>query len=205
VYPPDAPYFGAPELRYGYDPDKAKALLKAAGYGPDHPLKAKIMISTSGSGQMLPLPMNEIIQQQVRPVGFDLDFDVVEWGTMLVAKRNSPTSPASHGVDALNNSLGFADPGVLFRYFSSNTFPPNGINWGNFKDQRVDTLLSQAQESFVPEKRTELIAQAHALVVDEAAWLFVVHDLNPRAMSAKVKGFKPAQSWYQDFTQVTVE
>ena len=205
VYPPDAPYFGAPELRYGYDPDKAKALLKAAGYGTDHPLKAKIMISTSGSGQMLPLPMNEIIQQQVRPVGFDLDFDVVEWGTMLVAKRNSPTSPASHGVDALNNSLGFADPGVMFRYFSSKTFPPNGINWGNFKDQRVDTLLSQAQESFVPEKRTELIAQAHALVVDEAAWLFVVHDLNPRAMSAKVKGFKPAQSWYQDFTQVTVE
>ena len=50
-----------------------------------------------------------------------------------------------------------------------------------------------------------MIAQAHALVVDEAAWLFVVHDLNPRAMSAKVKGFKPAQSWSQDFTQVTVE
>jgi ABC-type transport system substrate-binding protein len=205
LYPADVPYFGTPELRYGYDPEKAKALLKAAGYGPDHPLKAKIMISTSGSGQMLPLPMNEIIQQQVRPIGFDLDFDVVEWGTMLVAKRNPPTAPAGHGVDALNNSLGFADPGVLFRYFSSKTFPPNGINWGNFKDQRVDDLLSQAQDTFDPAKRTEFLAQAHALVVDEAAWLFVVHDLNPRAMSAKVKGFKPAQSWYQDFTQVTVE
>jgi hypothetical protein len=24
-------------------------------------------------------------------------------------------------------------------------------------------------------------------------------------MSAKVKGFQPAQSWYQDFTKVTVE
>jgi peptide/nickel transport system substrate-binding protein len=200
-YPPDTPYFGAPELRYGYDPEKAKALLKAAGYGPDHPLKAKIMISTSGSGQMLPLPMNEIIQQEVRPIGFDLDFDVVEWGTMLVAKRNPPTAPAGHGV----NSLGFADPGVLFRYFSSTTFPPNGINWGNFNDQRVDALLSKAQETFDPAKRTEFLAQAHALVVDEAVWLFVVHDLNPRAMSAKVKGFKPAQSWYQDFTQVTVE
>jgi len=139
--------------------------------------------------------MNEIIQQQVRPIGFDLDFDVVEWGTMLVAKRNPPTAPAGHGVDALNNSLGFADPGVLFRYFSSTTFPPNGINWGNFNDQRVDALLSKAQETFDPAKRTEFLAQAHALVVDEAAWLFVVHDLNPRAMSAKVKGFKPAQSF----------
>ena len=30
-------------------------------------------------------------------------------------------------------------------------------------------------------------------------------DLNPRAMSLRVKGFQPAQSWYQDFTKVTVE
>jgi len=58
-------------LRCGYDPEKAKALLKAAGYGPDDSAKAKIMISTAGSGQMLRLPVNEIIQQQIRPIGFD--------------------------------------------------------------------------------------------------------------------------------------
>ena len=45
------------------------------------------MISTAGSGQMLPLPMNEIIQQQAKPLGFDLEFDVVEWGAMIIAKR----------------------------------------------------------------------------------------------------------------------
>ena len=52
--------------------------------------------------------------------------------------------------------------------------------------------------------RTELLAQAHAMVVDGAPWLFIVHDLNPRAMSKKVTGFKPAQSWYQDFTQISM-
>ena len=40
--------FGTPKNHYTYDPDKAKALLKEAGYGPDKPVKAKIMISTSG-------------------------------------------------------------------------------------------------------------------------------------------------------------
>jgi peptide/nickel transport system substrate-binding protein len=205
VYPPDNPYFGAPELRYGYDPDRAKALLKEAGFGPDHPVKAKIMISTAGSGQMLSLPMNEIIQQQVRPLGFDLQFDVVEWGTMLVAKRNPPEAPPGHGDDALNNSLGFADPAVMFRYFSKASWSPNGINWGHFYDPKVEELLAKAQQSFDPKAQTEFLAQAHGLVVDDAPWLFVVHDLNPRAMSPKVKGFQPAQSWYQDFTHVTVE
>jgi len=41
-------------------------------------------------------------------------------------------------------------------------------------------------------------------VVDEAPWIFVVHDLNPRAMSTKVKGFVPPQSWFVDLTQVSV-
>jgi len=62
-----------------------------------------------------------------------------------------------------------------------------------------------AQQSFDSEQLIELLVQAHAIVVDEAAWAFIVHDLNPRAMSPKVKGFQPAQSWYQDFTKVTAE
>ncbi len=45
---------------------------------------------------------------------------------------------------------------------------------------------------------------AHSIIVDEAPWLFIVHDLNPRAMAANVKGFHPAQSWFQDLTQITM-
>ena len=33
LYPPENPYFGKPEQRYGHDPEKAKALLAEAGYG----------------------------------------------------------------------------------------------------------------------------------------------------------------------------
>ena len=62
LYDDANPDFGTPTEHYTYDPAKAKALLAAAGYGPDHPLKAKIMITPVGSGQMLPLPMNEFMQ-----------------------------------------------------------------------------------------------------------------------------------------------
>ena len=50
----------------------------------------------------------------------------------------------------------------------------------------------------------KLLGEAHSILVDEAAWLYICHDLNPRAMSTSVKNFRPAQSWSQDFTQITM-
>jgi ABC-type transport system substrate-binding protein len=46
----------------------------------------------------------------------------------------------------------------------------------------------QAQQSFDSEQKIELLPQARAIVLDEAAWTFISHDPNPRAMSPKVKG-----------------
>jgi hypothetical protein len=42
-------------------------------------------------------------------------------------------------------------------------------------------------------------------MVDQAAFLWVVHDVWPIALSPLVKGFVHAQSWYADFSPVTVE
>ena len=97
--------FGKPKENYAYDPAKAMALLKEAGFGPKQLVKAKVMISTSGSGQMLPLPMNEFLQQNLKECSFDISFEVVEWGTMLVALRNAPTAQQALGSDAMNISL----------------------------------------------------------------------------------------------------
>jgi ABC-type transport system substrate-binding protein len=204
LYPQDSPAFGKPKNLYTFDTEKAKALLKEAGYGPDKPAKAKIMISTSGSGQMVPIPMNEFMQQNFKAAGFDIDFDVVEWGTMLVAVRSAPDAPPSHGDDGINISLSYTDPSSMFRYYAIDSFSPTNYNWGHWSNPEATGLLKKAQATFDPEEQTALLAQAHAIVVDEAPWLFIVHDLNPRALSAKVKGFKPAQSWYQDFTQISM-
>jgi len=204
LYPPGNPFFGTPTQAYKYDPAKAKALLAEAGYGPGKPAKAKIMISTSGSGQMLPIQMNEFLQQNFTAVGMQIDFDVVEWGTMLVAIRSDPNAPQSHGVQGINISLSSVDPSTMFRYYARDSFSPTNYNWGHFDDQEITDLLKSAQASFDPAEETKLLAQAHAKVVDKAAWLFIVHDLNPRAMSKKVQGFVPVQSWFVDFTQISL-
>ena len=51
-------------------------------------------------------------------------------------------------VDALNNSLGFADPASMSATSAKPSFSPNGINWGHYADPRVDGLLMQAQQSY---------------------------------------------------------
>jgi peptide/nickel transport system substrate-binding protein len=204
LYPPGTPFFGEPAQKYTYDPDKAKALLKEAGYGPDKPVQAKIMISTSGSGQMLPIPMNEFVQQNFKAVGIEIEFDVVEWGTMLVAIRSDPKATQSHGDHGINISLSSVDPSTMFRYYAIDSFSPTNYNWGHFANEEASALLKQAQASFNEAEQTKLLARAHAIIVDQAAWLFMVHDLNPRAMSKKVVGFQPVQSWFVDLTTITV-
>jgi peptide/nickel transport system substrate-binding protein len=204
VYPPGHPVFGTPKNNYKHDPDKAMALLKEAGYGPDKRVKAKIMISTSGSGQMVPIAMNEFMQQSFQAAWMDIDFDVVEWGTMLVGVRSPPDSPQSHGDDGVNISLSYTDPSSMFRYLATESWSPTNWNWGHWSNPDCDKLLRQAQAVFDPAEQTKLLAQAHAIIVDDAPWLFIVHDLNPRGLNKKVANFKPAQSWYQDFTQVSI-
>jgi len=199
------PLFGNPKEAYTFDPEKAKALLKQAGYGPDKPVKAKIMISTSGSGQMLPLPMNEFLQQTLAKCGFEIQFEVVEWGTMLVAFRNDPSGPPALGSDAVNISLVTSDISQMARWFWSGNAAPKGSNWGNWKNEEWDRLLGEIQTSTDPATIRKKVSRLNEIVVDEAPWLWIVHDLNPRAMSKKVKGFVSAQSWFQDFTQVRME
>lgn len=199
------PKFGNPENQYGYDPDKARALLQEAGHGPDSPVKAKIMISTSGSGQMLPVPMNEFLQQQMRECWFDISFEVVEWGTMLVAFRNSPTGPQALDSDGLNISLITSDISMLPRYLHGSVSSPNGSNWANWKNPDFDATIDKMGVSTDPEEIKALTRRANEIIVDDAPWLYIVHDLNPRAMSPKVKGFVSAQSWFQDLTSVYIE
>jgi ABC-type transport system substrate-binding protein len=93
----------------------------------------------------------------------------------------------------------------LLRRFHSAYVPPKSTNIMPFNNAEFDRLVEAAEKAFDPQDRDSLLAQAHEIVVEEAPWVFIVHDLNPRAMSPKVKGFVQAQSWFQDLTPVWLE
>jgi ABC-type transport system substrate-binding protein len=202
MVPPEHPWFGKPTFDVRYDPAEARKLLAEAGYGPKNPCAATFLISTSGSGQMQPLPMNEAIKESLEDVGFSITLQAMDWEALRARRRAGAAAPENKGGHALNNSLGAADPTAFIQAAWSKLVPPLGIDWGWFKDDETDALCAAVSVAFDPAEQNALMAKLHARMVDQAIWCFVVHDLNPRALAPRVKGFVQAQSWQQDLTQV---
>ncbi|MEI8402755.1 MAG: ABC transporter substrate-binding protein, partial [Alcaligenaceae bacterium] len=51
--------------------------------------------------------------------------------------------------------------------------------------------------------RDEALAKLHAKIVDEAAFVWIAHDVGPRAMSTKVKNVVQPKSWFIDIATMT--
>jgi ABC-type transport system substrate-binding protein len=205
MVPPNSTWFGKPAFEVKYDPAEARRLMKEAGYSKERPLAVKAIISTSGSGQMQPLLMNEFIQQNLAEVGIKVDLEVLEWNALLANWRAGAKDPTTRGAASTNSSYFSQDPfTALIRHLDSGLFPPRGTNWGYYSDPEMDTLFKVVRYSFDPEVQLGAIRKAHEKFVNEALFLFVAHDVAPRALSPKVKGFVQAQNWFQDFSPVSV-
>jgi ABC-type transport system substrate-binding protein len=203
LLPPGHPWHGTPREPIRTDVAAARRLLAEAGFTRQNPLRTRVGISPSGSGQMQPLPMNEAIQQNLREVGIEITFEVVEWNALLGLWRDGARAPSNRGISAINISYAALDPFIaLIRFLKSDLTPPAANNWGFFSDPWYDAIIARVYETFDPAAQAALLSELHARVVDDALFLFVAHDLNPRAMNRRVQGFVQAQSWFQDLTPI---
>ena len=76
------------------------------------------------------------------------------------------------------------------------------MNWGGYSNPKVDGMLDKIRTSFDTKTQDGLLAKVHQTMVDESLMLWVVHDVNPHALSPKVKEFVQAQHWFQDLTTI---
>ena len=66
------------------------------------------------------------------------------------------------------------------------------------------TLAKEARATSDPAALDKVLARINTRMVDEAVFVWVVHDVWPNAISPKVKGYVHPKSWYVDFSPVTV-
>ena len=204
--PPGHPWWGDPKFDIKYDVAAARKLMVEAGFSADKPMKAKVQISASGSGQMQPLPMNEFVQQSLKQCHIDIQFDVIEWNTLFTNWRKGSKDPSANGAQATNVSFAAMDPFfAMVRFTSTKTFPPVSNNWGYFGNPEFDGLIASARTSFEDKPRDAALAKLHARIVEEAPFIWIAHDVGPRAMSQKVKGVVQPRSWFIDIATMSMD
>lgn len=204
--PPGHPWWGNPKFEIRYDAEAAKKLMTEAGYSAAKPAKVKVLTSASGSGQMQPLPMNEFMQQALKECHFDVQLEVGEWNAVFTNWREGAKHANARGANATNVTFAAMDPFfAMVRFTSTKAFPPVSNNWGYFGNDEFDKLIADARTSFDGAARDAALAKLHARIVEEAPFVWVAHDVGPRATSAKVKGVVQPKSWFIDLTPISVE
>jgi peptide/nickel transport system substrate-binding protein len=150
---------------------------------------------------MQPLPMNELVKAQLEAVGFKVKLEVMDWNALLDLSR--PGRAKAPGIHGINISRSLQDPfSALFRHVYTKQHAPAGSNWGHYSNPAMDTLIDEVYATFEPQAQRGKLAKIHEMMVDDAVMLWVAHDVNPRALHPRVKGFVQAQSWFQDLTPI---
>ena len=168
--------------RYPYDAAAARRLLGDAGYPGG--FEIDFWVPDSGSGMQAPVEMSTVIQANLAAVGVKAAMKTFEWGSYLGKVRSD--APAMF---ALSWFLKSEDPDLSMYplFYSKNSPLPNRSNYNN---PEVDQLLVQARQVSDRAKRAELYRRAQRMIVEDAPWIFVDHEVQVIATRSDVKGFK---------------
>jgi peptide/nickel transport system substrate-binding protein len=169
---------------YPYDPERARKLLAEAG----HPngFNTTLWVPESGSGMQSPVAMSTVIQSNLKAVGVTVTLQTMEWGAYLAKLRSK-----EQDLFALSWMAGNEDPDmVMYPLLHSSQWTPNGPNRALYKNEKFDELLHQARLTTDEKKRADLYRQAQRILVDDAPWIFVDHEIQTAAHAKRVQGFK---------------
>ncbi len=118
-----------------YEPERAQALLRQAGYSREHP--AKIVYKTSSDPFRIRLAT--ILQRQLQDVGIDVDLRSYDWGTFYGDVKAGRFQMYSL------SWVGIHTPDIFDYVFHSRSIPPHGANRGRFRSALADEFIDHAR------------------------------------------------------------
>lgn len=191
------PYHEDKTIRYPYDPEKARALLKEAGFAGG--FDVTFFVPESGSGMQSPVEMGTVIQANLAAVGVRAKIQTMEWGAYLKKYLDAPDMAEM----SWNPSIGDPDH-MMYMLLSSDRFPP-AFNAGFYQNPRVDELLRKGRTTIEEKERIPLYREAQRLVVEDAPWIFVDHGKQVIVYRKRVQGFKLHPNFDLVLTQVWLQ
>ena len=177
-----------------YNPERAKELMKEAGY--EDGLDLKIM--TNDVPERIDIAI--LLQEQLKDISINLSVEQLEWGTYLEAISNG-----EHDLFILGwpNSVGDPDQGLWPLFHSS--MKGSGGNRAFFDNEEVDALLEEGRQESNEEKRVEIYQEIDKILVEEQPSIFIRQAASAHASRAEVGNLDPGHLGKPDFRTVTLE
>jgi len=151
---------------YPYDPEVAKALLKAAGYAPGE-IELKLVYV---AGLEWERKIAAIIQQNLADIGIKVVLEKMPWATLFPLLSDPDKSPEMYIFYA---AAFFADPyGIIWQTFSPAALGIGGYNNG-YNNPKVGELLDLAEVTTDKEERAELYKELQRIIVADVPAIFV--------------------------------
>jgi peptide/nickel transport system substrate-binding protein len=178
---------------FPYDPDRAKALLREAGWRDrdgDGILEKdgkpfRFTIRTN-QGNSVRIQTAEIIQRRLKAVGIDVNIHVVEWAAFIntfIRKRDFEAIILGWG-------LGL-DPDQYEIWHSSKT-GPDQLNHVSYSNPEVDRLLEQGRRTFDRGRRTAIYREFQRVLAEDQPLVFLYVPEALTAVSSRIRGIEPA-------------
>jgi oligopeptide transport system substrate-binding protein len=172
--------------------DKAKALLKAAGFGPDKPLKVQLRYNMTDNNKATVVA----IADQWKAIGVTADFISTDGKTHFAHLREGGDFDVARA-----GWIGdYSDPqNFLFLGLSDN----KGMNYAKYNNPAFDALMKQSDNETDLKKRAAIMFEAEKVWMTDQAVIPLLFYSVRNLVSSKLKGFTPnlrgafASRWYE--------
>lgn len=197
-FPPESWAYNPNVKDFEYNPKKALQLLKEAGWTLDEdglltkngePFKFTVLINQGNEAR---LKTAQIIKENLKKIGIDINIKVLEWQTLLHEFIDKKRFEAVIMGWALSR-----DPDIYDIWHSSKT-REGEFNFISYKNEEVDRLLLEGRRTFDFKKRKKIYHRIHEILAEEQPCTFLyVPDALP-VLHKRFKGVEkaPIGIWY---------
>lgn len=146
------------------DIQRAKELLKEAGYGENNPLSFEVITSTGGQTR---INAAQILQYQLKKVGVKMSIRVMQWQAFL----NTVVHPRHFEAIILGWSMGLMPD--AYPLWHSSRAVSGGFNLTSYNNAKVDELIELGSSTIVKTKLAKIYKEIFKIISEDLPYLFL--------------------------------